>query len=198
MNTVSTKVLLLLIFSSLTACTQWQHELGLAIDAQTPSHLQTSMSMAEVLAELGPPLRISASESGYIMAWEYWQIHEQSVGISLGTVGADLLSIDWGDASVSGQFLLVSFDHNHHLSNLSYSTWNKDIGGGQAIQPMVGADLIDIDDLTIPLSQHNWGQDLMESLPKVLNLHNSPGQGTAGIEQRGTPTGTGQRSLEMQ
>ncbi len=58
-------------------------------------------------------------------------------------------------------------------------------------------DVVDVDDLLDPMSQHRWGALSLGELPITLNRDSSPDSGASTLEQRGTPTGAGQRSLEM-
>ena len=57
--------------------------------------------------------------------------------------------------------------------------------------------VVDVDDLLNIMPQHQWGAASLAELPVTLNADNRPDLGQNGIEQRGTPTAVGQRSLEM-
>lgn len=188
----------LLFLFVLQGCTQWRYELGQPLaDASIPE-ASSGASLSRVLADLGPPQRISSGPSGYVMGWEYWQVREKSVGISLGALGADFLSIDWGRADVSGEFLLLTFDREHRLSGSTLSEWSGDIGGGSAVQPFFGVvDVVEVSDLVGRMPQHSWGATRLLPLPEAINAASRPDLGDTGIQQRGTPTGVGQRSLEM-
>ena len=179
-------------------CTQWRYDIGQSLaDVQAPDAGQRP-HLGEVLLQLGPPQRLSSTTNGYVMAWEHWLIREDSIGFSLGFLGADLLSIDWGDAKVSGEFLLLSFDSDHRLVSSDFSSWDGKAGGGSAVQPIFGVvSVVDVDDLTERMPQHDWGRGNLLRLPEAVNAPSAPDLGSGGIEQRGTPTGVGQRSLEM-
>ncbi len=41
-----------------------------------------ALALEHVLAQLGPPLRLSATPTGYVLAWEHWDISETKVGIA--------------------------------------------------------------------------------------------------------------------
>ena len=113
-------------------------------------------------------------------------------------MGADLLSIDWGKAHMHGEFLLVMFNRRHRVTASSFARWSNDAGGGQAIQPMLRA------------GQHGgcrgtWlttcpstsgGATLLSPLPEAINSGSRPDMGQSGIQRRGTPTGSGQQTLE--
>ncbi|MBA6413682.1 hypothetical protein H2508_11235 [Parahaliea sp. F7430] len=162
------------------------------------SSLSKGDSLSDVLLQLGPPLRISSSAQGYVLAWEFWRVNEDSLGISLGALGADVFSIDWGKAKVSGEFLMLAFDHEHRLASATYSLWDNRSGGGSALQPLLGiADVVEVGDLVQALPQHEWGETLLGPLPHSLNSSSRPDMGSSGIQQRGTPSGVGQQSLEM-
>ena len=57
--------------------------------------------------------------------------------------------------------------------------------------------VVDVDDLTERMPQHRWGRGNLLRLPEAINAPSAPDLGSGGIEQRGTPSGVGQRSLEM-
>jgi len=44
--------------------------------------------------------------------------------------------------------------------------------------------------------QHHWGMSMLNPLPQTLNAANDIDAGMHGLEQRGTPIGVGQRTLE--
>jgi hypothetical protein len=96
------------------------------------------------------------------------------------------------------EFLLVSFDREHRLVDSSFVEWDRDAGGGQGIQPLFGVvEVVNVGDLTNNMPQHRWGMFSLERLPVTINADNHLDTGENGLEQRGTPTGVGQRSLEM-
>lgn len=181
----------------LTACSQWRYDLGTPLPALDLPPQKTSL--AHALDLLGPPQRVSASDSGFVLAWEHWHILENTVGVSLGALGADFLTADWGEMRVRGEFLLLTFDRQHQLTSATRSHWDNYGGGGKAIQPFMGlVSVVDAGDLIGPLPQHFWGGSLLQRLPGTLNMGSNPGSGQSGLQQRGTPTAIGQQSLEME
>jgi hypothetical protein len=182
----------------LAACSRWTYELGDPLGEATRQRAAEVEHLGATLAALGPPHRVARIADGYVLGWEYWRIHEHAVGISLGALGADLLAIDWGRAQLEGEFLLLRFDTEHRLTARAFNTWDERVGGGTALQPSIAlVDLVDVEDLLEPLPQHRWGALSLNKLPVTLNRASSPDSGHATFEQRGTPTGAGQRSLEM-
>jgi hypothetical protein len=191
-------VCLLLCCACLQACSLWYYELGTPLTAADAPDPEQGITMQEVFDQLGPPQRISATVNGYVMAWEYWTITEKSLGISLGATGAQFLSLDWGTANASGDFLLLSFSREHRLLSSHYEEWDRDAGGGQGIQPLFGAvEVVDVNDLLRPMPQHDWGGASLEALPTTLNSDSRMDTGQNGIEQRGTTRRVGQHTLEL-
>jgi len=189
---------LALLLACLGGCNQWRYNIGGSLDQGADLQPSSRANLAQALALLGPPLRVSSLDEGYMLAWEHWKVREDTVGVRLGLLGVDFLSIDWGDARAQGEYLLLTFDDTHQLTGRAYGTFDTDAGGGRAVQPIFSpVDLVEVDDLTSRMPTHRWGATLLQELPVVLNTQNSPRSGAAGLEQRGTPSGIGQRSLEM-
>ena len=194
LNTLPTVLTLALLLS---ACTQWRYELGTRLSPDLLPEDGPDITLTQVLAKLGPPLRMSAAGEGYVLAWEFWKIREDTFGLSLGALGADLLSADWGKAHMHGEFLLVTFNRQHQMTGRAFSRWSNNAGGGQAVQPLVGlVSLVDVEDMVDNLPQHKWGSGLLRPLPQAINAQSRPDMGQSGVERRGTPNGVGQRSLE--
>ena len=189
--------LLLTLMFALGGCTQWHYNLGEALPGAAAS-LETGLDSREVLARLGPPLRVSAIPGGYVLGWESWQVTENVLGFSLGALGVDFLSIDIGRADTRNEALLLTFASDHRLTGGSWHGREDSVGGGRSVQPLVGlVPVVDVDDITERLPQHNWGRAALEPLPIGLNRAQRPDMGQGGVAQRATPTGTGQQALEL-
>ena len=172
------------------------YQLGLPLSEQQIESASETIELAKVLEQLGPPQRIAGIADGYVMAWEHWRISEKSLGVSLGPLGVDLFSIDWGGARMAGEFLMLRFDRSHQATDYSFTRWDESAGGGTAVQPSLGfVDVVDVSDLLTPMPQHQWGSMWLRDLPESLNQANSPDSGVSALEQRGTPGGAGQRTL---
>jgi hypothetical protein len=192
-------------FGVLLAClllggciTQWHYDLGEHMDAVAMPLPSKGTSLADTLVMLGPPHRMSASETGYLLAWEHWHVRETNVGFSLGAAGADFMSADWGRMRAKGEFILLTFDRDNTLTAAARSDWDSNRGGGQAVQPFFSfVSVVDADDLVRRMHQHRWGMGLLQRPTEALNRDSSPYSGQAGIEQRGTPRGAGQQTLEL-
>jgi len=182
----------------LCGCSQYYYELGSSLSPDRIPQPSAEIHVADALLEFGPPARISALPTGYVLAWEYWEIEENKVGFSLGFAGADAMSVDWGKAKTRGDFLIMAFDQSHQLVDSGFTEWDNEAGQGRAVQPLGGfMSVVDVDDLLKRMPQHRWGAGSLTRLPVSLNVDSEPDRGQSGIEQRGTPTGVGQRTLEM-
>lgn len=189
---------IILAIAALCGCTQRFYQLGMPLPP-VESEPVAGASLQAVLSQLGPPQRLTRTVSGWTMGWEHWRVAESSFGASLGVMGVDALTFDWGDARVRGDFLLISFNADRQATSVAREIWDNDIGGGAAVQPFLGvAPLVDVADLLVPLPHHGWGASALMPLPTAINNENRPGMGSNGLEQRGTPPGIGQRTLEMQ
>ncbi len=191
----SSKVLLLCALLLAAGCSQNRYNIGQTV----PEHgYDTGTSLQAVLDELGPPVRMSAASFGYVLAYEYWYISEDKLGISLAPLGIDFIAIDFGEAKTSGEYLLLSFDRQHRLIDSRFDAFDRDAGGGQGIQALASVvDVVDVSDLTKPLPTHRWGGFALEELPVTLNRDQNIDSGQNGLEQRGTPVNIGQRATEM-
>ena len=188
----------LVVSNSLTGCSLNTYQLGKPLAPADKPNADMATKVGDILAQLGPPHRLSATADGYVMAWESWTIREEKIGVSLGFIGADFLNVDWGNARTRGVFLLLSFDREHRLRDSTFSEWDSDAGGGQGLQPLASiVPVVDIDDLLGPLPQHGWGGVALERLPRALNRVSTPDIGGNGIEQRGTSANVGQNTLDI-
>ena len=132
-------LLLVLILPLLSGClSTWHWEYGTPLSVADAPDESSNWTMVETFARLGPPVRMSATTRGSVLAWEYWQIDETSFGFSLGAAGAEFLSADWGTARAKGFYLMLDFDHQHNLIGASWAKWDRDAGGGRGVQPLFG------------------------------------------------------------
>lgn len=180
-----------------TGCSQWHYEMGAPLNAQAVPQPDGNFGITQALELLGPPHRLSATASGYVMAWEYWRVRENSFGFNLGPLGIEFMSADWANVATVGEFLLLSFDHNDRLSAVSHDSWDHKVADGVSFQPFGAIDLVATSDLIKGFEQHRFGAGLLKRLPEALNAGSDLDSGQHGLEQRGTPHTLGQRSLEL-
>lgn len=193
------RIVMLVTVVALSGCVQWRtYELGRPIIVEDMPRPEDGWTVSEVLGKFGPPLRMSREPGGYVMAWEYWEINEYKVGVSSGVSGMDFINIDWGRANAEGDFMLLTFSHDHRLLTAAFEEWDRNAGGGQGVQALFSAvEMVDVDDLLTPPSQHFWGGQSLRHTPVTLNQQNRLDSGRAGLQQRGTTRAVGQHSLEL-
>ncbi len=188
----------LLLFSLLlSACSHSQYHLGTPLSEVPLPEPSAQSEVSDVMQVLGPPQRLSADSNGYVFGWEYWRIEENSVGLNLGTIGADFLSLDWARVDSHGEFIVATFNSDHQLTSITRSRWSNQVGDGKAVQPFGIYDVSTTGDLREPLPQHRWGAAMLKRLPEALNREADLDSGASGLEQRATPLDIGQRTLEM-
>lgn len=189
--------LLALLLMGLAGCTQWYHRLGAALPEDYEKRAEGE-SLAKVLAALGPPMRLAATDRGLVMAWEAWRIRQDALGVGLGWIwaGADFLTLNWGGARIRGDYLVLSFDGEGRVDGAARVRRNDSIGSGTAVQPFGLVPMVNVSDILRPLPQHAWGGSQLLPLPVVLNNAQRPGMADTGIEQRGTPRGVGASAQE--
>lgn len=181
----------------LVGCTHWRFELGEPLAQLDTGSRATPMRLAEVLDRLGPPQYLTATESGWVMAWEHLLITEDSVGLSLGLLGADFLNADWGSMNTSGEYLLLGFDRDYQVVSAERSAWGALSGSGMAVQPLASVlSVVESDDLRDPLPQHRWGASLLQQFSAGLNRDSNLDEGRSGLQRRGTSGVVGQHSLD--
>jgi len=188
---------LLVCTTAVAGCSRWSYDIGSDLVAAEIPAVEDQLNVRDVLARMGPPLRISALPGGYVLAYEYWHIVQDKVGIGISAAGVNALSIDWGNARIQGEFLLLGFNREHQLVDSTFQEWDRDTGGGKSIQPLQGlVSVVGVGDLTHPMPQHRWGAFYLEEIAVALNAQSNLDIGQNGLEQRGTPVDIGQRSLE--
>lgn len=190
--------LALLAAVTVTACSQWRYEYGSHMERSAVPDPSDQMSLQQALDRFGPPSHISATNNGFVMAWEHWEIDDDKLGINLGFAGADFLSADIGELYTRGEFMLLTFGGDRQLAGVTFQAWDGKDGGGQGVQPFFEfVDVTESGDLRISMPQHEWGASSLGDLPTTLNYQSGPDTGQAGLEQRGTPREIGQRTMEL-
>ena len=134
-------------------------------------------------------LRFSVEEQQQI--FEKFQMEQQRKA-AISSLGEDAWKVQLEKPE------MMTFDRDNTLTAAARSDWDSNRGGGQAVQPFFGfVSVVDADDLVRRMHQHRWGIGLLAPPMQALNRDSSPYTGQAGIEQRGTPRGAGQQSLEL-
>jgi len=137
--------------------------------------------------------------------YEHLVIREGQIGISYDGehLGVNMRFLEWikfafGKAWADRQTLLLTFDREGTLTTERFLAWHQDLGAGFSIQFVVQAgSVVDTSAARAKSDANEWGQFMLQRLPQALNVGQSMDDGRFGLEQKGTPSSVGQRSLEL-
>jgi hypothetical protein len=162
--------------------------------------LAQARDYASVLRLFGPPHQLSTSPSGMVFLYEEIDVNERQLGINLSIKKATLFKAVMARGMADRRLLLVSFDEAGRTQALRYQERDDAAASGAALQFIFAvAGVVDDDDLSRPPSTHEWGFDLLEAdLPAALNRPHRLHDGEHGLQQKATPLGVGQHTLELQ
>ena len=173
---------------------QFDKPLGASIAEITPGITH----YYEVLDELGPPANISSLADGFAFEYETLEINEQQFGISSSMDVIRWFKLAYGKAKVSREVRTVIFNKEGYVQAYGKKQLNEDVGSGMSFQFIVKVtQIVDTSYLEKPSTPNAWGFSLLKPLPVGLNRVQSLDSGEHGLEQRGTPTEIGQRTLEF-
>lgn len=181
-----------------SGCSVIRKEIGEPLPVGSEA-LSRTRDYHEVLDVLGPPHSLNQSEHGMTFLYEQVDLTEKQVGISLGVGDVSLFKLVVAREIADRQVLVITFDADGLTRSVGYREWSEVAATGAALQLIVVvAGVAGAGELTEPPPAHQWGFGLLEAdLPRLLNRGNSPETGNAGVEQKGTPTNAGQRTLEL-
>ena len=182
----------------LQACTVIHQEVGQALHVDHSS-LSEATHYSEVLDLLGPPHKISRTSSGMVFAYEEVDLTERQLGVNLTIKDVTLLKVVVAREYADRQALMIVFDEGGDLKSYGHDEWSDIVAEGGAFQFIfVIASVADEGTLNDSPIVHDWGMGLLEANHShSLNRQSNLDTGQSGIEQIGTPTAVGQRTLEL-
>lgn len=193
------KCFIIVSLISLSGCSFITKSIDTPIDTSSAELAKEQIHFYTVLDELGPPAYISSLSSGFAFQYENLQIKEQQFGISIDTDFFRWFKLAYGSAKVDRKLHVFVFNNEGYIQAYGKKHVKEGAGKGLSYQFIVTvAQVVDTSHLEQPLAQHNWGVSLLKPLPVAINREQSMDSGVHGLEQRGTPTTIGQRTLEMQ
>ena len=161
--------------------------------------------LSAVLKRMGPPAKLTRSGSGVAFLYEYMRLQEGQIGLSIDDEGLGV-SIRWlqfikfayGKSWSDREALVLTFDENGVLTSEQYRGWDQAVGTGFTVQFVAQAGSV-VDSTAVRRDEdpNRWGRRMLRPLAQGLNAPHSVDDGRYGLEQRGTPVGVGQRSLEL-
>lgn len=153
----------------------------------------------EVLAELGPPLKMTVLPEGYAFMYEGLDTQELQLGFSLPIPVISWFKFVVAQADYDHHVMVYWFDHENRLMASAGDDTHFDLGNSMAVQPVLAVQMMfdtsAVENEVVHFTE--WPAFCLMPLPQTLNRHNSLNGGVAGIEQRGTGPAVGQRTLEM-
>jgi hypothetical protein len=153
----------------------------------------------EVLAELGPPLKMTLLPEGYAFMYEGLSTKELQLGLSLPIPVIEWFKFVLAQADYNHHVLVYQFDREHKLIAAGADNTYIDLGDKMAVQPIftveVMFDTSAVENEVVDLTE--WTEFCLQPLPQTLNRHCSLNGGLVGFESRGTAPVVGQRALEM-
>jgi hypothetical protein len=153
----------------------------------------------DVLAELGPPMKMTILPGGYAFMYESLDTRELQLGFSLPLPVISWFKFIVADADYDHNVLLYMFDKQHTLIAADDEVTHFNLGNTMAVQPVLTVkqlfDTSSVENEVIECAQ--WPAYCLLPLPQTLNRAHSVNVGVAGIEQRGTASSVGQRTTEM-
>jgi hypothetical protein len=153
----------------------------------------------DVLADLGPPLKITRLPEGYAFMYESLKARELQLGFSIPVPVLNWFKIVTADADYNHRVLVYEFDRQHRLVAWDDEITHFDLGDSVAIQPVIAVEFL-FDTSSVEnekINANQWPAYCLLPLPQALNRLYAVNTGTAGFEQRGAATSVGQRSIEL-
>ncbi len=198
-------VLLLALGLCAAGCSYLDAQIDRPLDWDDANFVEGKTHYRAVLARMGPPAKLTRADSGVAFLYESMRLQEGQVGLSIDDEGLGI-SIQWlqfikfayGKAWSDRQALVLTFDRDGILTSEQYRDWEQAVGTGFTVQFVAQAgSVVDSTAVRRDVDPNRWGRRLLRPLAQGLNNPNSVDDGRYGLEQRGTPVGVGQRSLEL-
>jgi hypothetical protein len=189
---------------SLQGCYQLVHTAGEPIAARVGGIDERASDFGDVLAELGPPLSVTALEGGFAFLYEHSKTREWQLGVSIAfpierfgpEVEFPLPKLTLARGAADMQTLIVEFDDQGKILASGFLDRDQDLGWGFGLTPPLATrDLVGAGP-SHPRRHDRWGMSLLRHLQYTLNASQDLASGTHGFEQSDAPTSVGQRTLE--
>ena len=188
-----------LLCLSLSGCTLVRKKMNTEAEFPQEPYVVGQTTRAEVLAELGPPLKMTVLPEGYAFMYEGLDTQELQLGFSLPIPYINLFKFVSAQADYDHHVMVYQFDRAHTLVAAAVDDTHFDLGNSMAVQPVFTIqtlfDTSEVENDIIHFTE--WPAYCLLPLPETLNRHNTLNVGVAGIEQRGTSPQVGQRTLEL-
>ena len=181
-----------------TACSSFRTEMGRPLQTKPNAFVEGTTPVRTVVHDLGPPNQVSRLPDGFAFLYEYSQIGEFQLGISVDISFLRWIKFVKAWNRLNEESLLLTFDNQGVLRSAGSAKWQEGLGGGGAAQLLFAViSLSDISEILRPADAHDWGMFLLQQPPVTLNSAQSLLTGEHGLQQRIAPDYVGQQTLEM-
>jgi len=182
-----------------TGCSVLQVSVDPGITLEQCNFDVTKAHYHDVLDELGPPARLSATPGGVAFIYEALEIDEKQLGLSGQNGLLKWIKMSFAGTDLQRHSYLLHFNANGTLIAAGLLESKEDLGTAGSVQAIISVQqLVDTtafeDDA---LDASRWGSNLLDPLPVMLNNAQNLNTGAAGLEQSGTTTKIGQHTLEI-
>ncbi len=165
--------------------------LDLTIDApsETMEEAPGTTLYGDVLEALGPPAKIARVPGGFVFLYEHLEFTEHQLGMDFQ------LGLELSKARARGQlhFVLLSFDDEGRLRGATRAGRKVELGTDLGLGHVLTVrPRIRVEGYAGPSRHHDWGRGALAPFPASLGREVDLDSGADGLEQRNTPTGTGQ------
>ena len=184
----------------LTGCSVLHKEVQSGVTLDHAAYQEQRVHYHQVLNNLGPPARLTASPEGFAFIYEDLVVDELQLGIGGRGQFWEWLKLSFAGTTLERRSLLFQFDQDGTLKSAGMRKTEEDLGKGGALQIILQVkQIVDTSEYEDDaLAATRWGASLLDPPPKTLNTKQSLISGATGLEQSGTTTKVGQHTLEMQ
>ncbi len=189
-----------LLATGLCACTFIEKDVGAGFKREGRAMLASAekLSVDDILDELGPPHQLVALPDGYAFLYQKFDIRERQLGLSSDAPLLRWFKISLADAGSTSQAFVARFDEDDNLIAGVVATNSEELGeAGGLIFAFNFLSQVDSSDLDSDLwGATKWGMFLLQEPNILLNAANNPDLNANALDQRGTPTNVGQRTMD--
>lgn len=182
----------------MSGCSSFRTEMGVPVHTRVGEFAQGQTRVETVMSKMGPPDSVTKLPGGFAFLYEHSVFTEFQLGVSVNYSVLRYFKFIHAWNKLQHEAFVLTFDERGVLRNAGSGESREDLGGGSAVQVLVSVmSLSDISNVLRPADEHDWGEELLQPLPIVLNSAQSLRNGQHGFQQRIAPEYAGQHTLEM-
>jgi hypothetical protein len=192
----------------LCGCTTFSLESGSPLPDLPETYRPGAVTYKQVMADMGPPHRVTPVAGGFAFLYEYAQLDEGQFTITLATLYSPFVEIpedEWAIGTTVGPTIskvagktdvaVLTFDDTGALRGARVGRRDADMGTQRGFTWLLNPQSVS----NMPLMRETkpemrWGMQKLRRMPIQLNELQDPTAGPYGFQQTGTPWRAGQRS----